>query len=463
MIKRLSLIPLLITSLLCNAESREEQITSVLDSIKNNRIEYVIFMFTDLLGKQREVMIPTEHVKDALKNNVMFDGSSIPGCTAITKSDMALKADCSTFTVLPWTKGSTKTARILCDIYESETKPYAGDPRFILQKVLNEAREMGYECLAGPEIEFFMFKQQEDNKLKPFDSKEYFAAEENINMQAYNGVLLGSMRDQGINIVKIHHEVAPGQLEVVIRYDNALAVADQIVATRHTIKSVALNSGLKATFMPKPIFGQNGSGMHIHFSLYDINNKCNAFADLENEANLSEIGRHFIAGVLHYIQETTALFNSSINSYKRLVPGYEAPTNICHGTKNRSALVRIPQIPEGHTSAVRAELRSPDSSGNPYLALAALFKAGLEGIKNKMELAPMVEDNLYHVSQEELVNRGILSLPASLGEALQKLSSSELAQELLGDQGMSEFVKLKNKEVHAAQTMVTEWEIEQYL
>ncbi len=438
---------------------QQSQTVDLLARMNNGQVQFVDFVFSDISGNLKEVTRPVSYAEDTLRDGINFDGSSIPGCMAITESDMLLKPDINTYSELPWTTQRVRTARVICDIYREENEPYEGDPRVVLQKTIQEAHDMGYEFFVGPELEFFVFDKQEK---KPSDSKKYFDAETNIRNAEFQKTLLYALRAQNVKVEKLHHEVASGQLEVSIQYDDALAIADQVIIAKHTIRSLAQEVGLHATFMPKPIFGENGSAMHVHFSLYDTKNKCNAFYDKQDPVRLSTTAKHFIAGVLNRVRVMTALFNPTINSYKRLVPGYEAPIYICWGTKNRSALVRIPRINKDQAGAARAEIRSPDTMSNPYLVFAAILKAGLEGIKNKEEVMPIVEDNLYHLRSEDLHTRNILSLPTSLDEALNLLQESAFIIDLLGTNCLSEFLALKEKELYSYKTKITDWEFEKY-
>ena len=433
----------------------------ITQNMQDHNVQFVSFVFTDLLGNLKELIVPADHVPNALKHGLNFDGSSIPGCTAITQSDMLLKPDFDTFTILPWTENELITARIVCDLYLSEDEPYKGDPRYLLKMMLKQAKEMGYEFFTGPELEFFLFKNENGNMI-PCDNNKYFDVEPDIGVHLNKRELLHALRAQGVNAEKLHHEVAPGQFEFSLKYGKAIDIADQIVIGKQTVKSFAREWGLHATFMPKPIYGENGSGMHIHFSLYDITNNRNAFYDAHDSMYLSKTAKQFIAGVLKYVKEFTAILNSTINSYKRLVPGYEAPIYMCWGMKNRSAMIRIPRINADQVGGARAELRSADALCNPYLAFAIILMAGLEGIKQNLDVVPPVEDNLYKLSIEEINARGIALLPSSLNESLTLLEQSTFVQTVLGERLLAEFLKAKKKELLAFNTTVTGWEKNQY-
>lgn len=426
-----------------------------------NQVDYVDFMFTDILGHLRSVTLPVNQVPGAIKNGLKFDGSSIPGYSSIYESDMHLKADTNTAVVITRTDGS-KHGRILCDVYRSETEKYEGDPRSILKEHLAKAHELGYEFLVGPELEFFLFTG-DSKAIVPIDSNRYFEAENCLNREKLKKELLSYLEQNHIRVEKLHHEVAPGQHEISIEYADALTMADQIILAKHAICAFAAANGMKASFMPKPICKQNGSGMHVHFSLYDTKNQRNAFYDSKDADNLSDTAHQFIAGVLSCIPETNAFINSTVNSYKRLVAGYEAPVYLCWATKNRSALIRIPQINASQPQAARAELRSPDAMTNPYILLSLILSAGLDGIANKKALAPAVNENLYKISLDQIKQRGIKTLPASLNEALANLEKSEFASRALGDRLKSEFLKIKQKELEQFNLCITDWELQQYL
>ncbi len=451
-------ILLLICSSLCaNVPHHQEMIAQ-------NEISFINYLFTDLNGCPKEVMYPAFVVDDLEENGFNFDGSSVPGMTRITESDMLAMPDMSTLSVVPWSHEHNPTARVICDIYQDEHTPYAGDPRYILKQAIEQASEMGFDFFVGPELEFYICKNDEfkDANIEPCDTQAYFDDAKNKSMVSFKTKLFAALHAQNVMIEKIHHEVGPGQYEMSFKYNNALKIADQLIIAKQTIRALCQQCNLKATFMPKPFFGQNGSGMHIHFSLWNRNKNCNAFYDEEDSAKLSPTAKQFIAGVLAHITDLNALFNPTVNSYKRLVPGFEAPINICWGTKNRSALVRIPRVNDDQPNAVRAELRSGDPMANPYLAFAALLHAGLDGIKNQLSLAAPIEDNLYHLTHEERRAREIRSVPSSLENALILLQQSSFAKNVLGDCLLAEFVKNKQEEIAQYNTFITDWEIQTY-
>jgi len=460
---RMILLPILalaVSSL--NAEANKSY-SKTLKFLEEQQIHYIDFVFSDLHGNLKEVTRPSSYATSSFLNGLYFDGSSVPGCTSIFESDMLLLPDVSTIRTIPWSQGDVRTARVMCDVFEDDNLAYEASPRNILKKVVDEAREMGYEFYVGPELEFFFIERRSDSQvITPADQGKYFGSELSAGAADFKRQLLNALLAQGIKVEKLHHEVAPGQHEISIQYSTAVDIADQVLIAKHTIKTYALNNGMQATFMPKPIYGMSGSSMHVHFSLYDTQRNENAFFDGNDKDLLSPIARKFIAGVLKHVKELTALMNPTVNSYKRLVPGYEAPTNICWAPKNRSAIIRIPLVSEDQPEGVRAELRSPDALSNPYLTFAAILKAGLIGIKNGYELPEEVAQNLYHMSLADIKNRGIESLPGSLEEALNLLSKSELAKDLLGARLFEQFISSKMKEVYRYNTDITDWELKNY-
>ncbi len=427
------------------------------------QVSYINYLFTDINGTAKEVMYPATTINTIAQNGFNFDGSSIPGMTSITESDMLAKPHMDTFTIIPDSNSEQKVGRVICDVYRDEHTPYEGDPRYLLKQAIADAAAMGFSFFVGPELEFFVCNDNYDASLplNPCDTDCYFSDTRDPFMRDFRTSLFTALLSQNIAVEKIHHEVAPGQHELTIKYDDPLTIADQLIIAKQTIRSVCKLHNYKVTFMPKPFFQKNGSGMHMHFSLWDQTHNCNAFYDKDDPAKLSTTAKHFIAGVLAHITELNAIFNPTINSYKRLVPGFEAPINICWGTKNRSAMIRIPYA-NGHPSAVRAEIRSPDPMTNPYLAFAVLLRAGLDGIKKQLPLAAPIEDNLYHLSSTQRAERGIKSVPHSLEHALSLLEMSPFAKEIVGEILLDEFVKNKQKEIAQYNTFITNWEIQTY-
>lgn len=456
---------LLISATSCLTHSVDNQEIDDFISRVKQPVHFVNFTFSDIHGNLKEFIQSITYFKKSLKNGVTFDGSSMPGFASVNESDLLLKPDSSTTASIPSyslnqhvsTNQQVSTMRVMCDIYNDEYTPCENSPRYVLQKIMAQAQAMGYEFYIGPELEFFIFSQQK-NKPIVYDQKGYFASGTSLRMQTAKKTLITMLQEQNINVEKLHHEVAPGQYEISIKYGNALSIADQILLAKHTIKTMAQTEGMQATFMPKPFFGMNGSGMHLNFSLFDINNQCNAFYDAHDPNHLSQIAQQFIAGVLNHAREITALLNPTVNSYKRLVKGYEAPVHVCWGIKNRSALVRIPYVSDNQPNGVRAEIRSPDATTNPYLAFAALLLAGLTGIKNNEKLPKPVEENLYRLDETALKAYNIQLLPASLDEAINLLQASQFAQELLGEELLSKFVELKRQESSAFKRTITDWE-----
>ena len=441
--------------LLCTASlyGSNEQL---LQELKKFEVHFVNFLFSDLLGHIKEVCVPVDHVESALTDGIYFDGSSIPGCSKISQSDMLLKPDINTTRIIPWLQGTNKSAVIICDIWQDKYTPFAGDPRGILKRAAQEAQRHGYTFNVGPELEFFILK--EDNS--PIDTKGYCNIQTDVQRTIQNNSLLHLLKNMGINVEKLHHEVASGQYEFSIQYGHPVEVADQIMLAKYTLANVFQEFGYKVTFMPKPFAHQNGSAMHIHFSLWDNVSGQNAFYDETDSQQLSSIGKQFIAGILHHMPSISAIFNPTINSYKRLVPDYEAPVYICWGTKNRSALIRIPEVHE--PNGVRGELRCPDPLCNPYLAFTALLKAGFEGIINEYITPRPIEKNLYKMSKKERKQTLVASLPTSLEHALELFKNSQFTYSAFGEQLANNFITLKQKEMHAYNTHISEWELATY-
>lgn len=460
---RMTMLPLALLALSSIPALAAHSFSKTLNYLADNKIQYIDFVFSDLHGNLKEVTRPSSYATSSFLNGLYFDGSSVPGCTSIYASDMLLLPDASTMRTIPWSQEDVKTARVMCDVFEDDNLAYEASPRNILKKVVDEAREMGYEFFVGPELEFFFLQKRADGQaVVPYDGDKYFASELSAGAADFKRQLFNALIAQGISVEKLHHEVAPGQHEISIQYGKAVDIADQVLIAKHTIKTYALSHGMQATFMPKPIFGLSGSSMHVHFSLFDMQKRENAFFDADDKDLLSLVARQFIAGVLKHVKEFTALMNPTVNSYKRLVPGYEAPTNVCWAPKNRSAIVRIPLVSEDQPEAVRAELRSPDAMSNPYLTFAAILKAGLTGIKGKYELPEEVTQNLYRMDLDAIKARGIEALPASLEEALAILKQSDLAKDLLGARLFDQFMSSKMKEVYRYNTEITDWEVKNY-
>jgi len=442
-----------------------KNLTSV-DIINNalqDNVEFVHIYFTALSGNLHDIIIPTNKLESALMHGLKYDGSSIPGCSNIFESDMHLTLDEQSFFINPKIKNQPKTARIFADVYQDEFVPYPADPRYLLKEAIELAASMNYDFFVGPEIEFFFVEKNSNGEIIPWDNGYYCGIETQQKHESIKFEIMQTLLNNGINLEKLHHEVAPGQHEFVIQYNNALIIADHIALAKHLIKQVASNYGVIATFMPKPFFGMNGTGMHIHFSLAEKTTGWNLFFDENDSAFLSPLAHNFIAGVLNNMQDGALVLNSTINSYKRLVPGYEAPVYICWAKKNRSALIRIPQINADQPYAARAEIRSGDTLCNPYLAFTLLLQAGLAGISNNDQIKPAIEENLFKLTLSEIKAKDIITLPASLQEAIDNFANSENMIHIFNTTLVNELIKLKSSEALDFQKTVTNWEIENYL
>ncbi|MCY0878977.1 MAG: type I glutamate--ammonia ligase [Firmicutes bacterium] len=432
----------------------------VLAKARELNVKFVRLQFTDILGIVKNVAIPVKALPMALEGQMMFDGSSIEGFVRIEESDMLLAPDPNTFTVLPWTQGSGLTARLMCDIKNPDGSPFQGCPRSALKRVLQEAREMGYEVMVGPEPEFFLFQRDAEGHptVQTTDEAGYFdLSPSDLGEDTRRDIVL-TMEEMGFEIEATHHEVSPGQHEIDFKYQDALATADAIVTFRMVARTVAHRHGFHATFMPKPIAGVNGSGLHLHQSL--VGPDGNAFWDPKQPHGLSRVAIRYISGLMAHARGFTAITNPLINSYKRLVPGYEAPVYIAWSTGNRSPMIRVP---ESRGPDTRIELRSPDPSCNPYLALAVTIKAGLDGLKHRYEVPPPVTRNIYRMHESERRELGIERLPESLHEALQYLEEDPVIWEALGDHIAQRFVEAKRLEWDIYRHEVHQWELDQYL
>jgi glutamine synthetase len=429
---------------------------AVLAEVEARGIEDMLLWFTDLEGHLKSFSITRSELAGALDDGMGFDGSSITGFNAIEESDMVAIPDPATFRVLP----NGLEGRMICDIVTPDGKAYDGDPRFALRRALERMESMGFDTFnVGPEAEYFLFK--DEHGTETLDEGGYFAQ---TTMDAATGIRRDTIRaleSMGIPVEYHHHEVGPSQHEIDIHYANALDMADYMLTYRLIVKEVAKQHGYHATFMPKPLFGENGSGMHTHQSLF-MNGR-NAFFDADDKWHLSAVGKQFIAGQLRHAREIAAVFAQWVNSYKRLVPGFEAPVYVAWSQRNRSALIRIPLYKPGSEQATRAEIRCPDPACNPYLTFAALLHAGLEGIEQEYELPDPMETNLYHLTAEQRKERGIVSLPETLGEAITELSQSELAKKALGGHIFERYVELKRKEWDEYRVQLTDWEMKKYL
>ena len=436
----------------------------VLRKVQEEDVRFINLQFTDVVGVVKSVTIPVSQFEDTIEHGKWFDGSSIEGFARIAESDMYLMPDLSTFAVIPWERGPDTTARVICWVHNPNGERFPGDPRAVLARVMEEAVKLGFIYNTGPELEFFLFKPDDGGRIAalPHDRGGYFDLSTDLASLVRKS-MVNALADMGINVETSHHEVAAGQHEIDFQYDNALRTADNAVTFKYTLKAVAQQHGLHATFMPKPIFGINGSGMHVHQSLASVDTGENAFYDPNDEYGLSDVAKHFIAGQLYHARGMSAVLAPLVNSYKRLVPGYEAPVYISWARINRSALIRVPRISPGQPQATRIELRCPDPSCNPYLAFAVMLKAGLDGIKRKLPLPPPVEENLYHFDENELKRRSITTLPATLGHALDELSNNSIIQEALGEHAYERFLEAKTQEWDEYRMYVSQWELDRYL
>lgn len=432
----------------------------ILRLVEENDVKFIRLQFADMFGFLKNVAITVRQLEKALDNDIMFDGSSISGFVRIEESDMYLRPDLDTFAILPWRPQQGRVARFICDVYTPEGKAFEGDPRSILKRILKEAENMGYSFNVGPECEFFLLETDEKGrpKLETQDKSGYFDMSPlEVAENARRDMTL-VLEDMGFEVEASHHEVAYGQNEIDFKYADALTTADSIMTFKQVVKSVAQRHGVYATFMPKPFFGINGSGMHVNMSL--MKEGKNAFYDESDKLALSKDAYSFIAGIMKHIKEIVAITNPLVNSYKRLVPGYEAPVYIAWSAKNRSPLIRVPAT---RGAGTRVELRCPDPSANPYLSLACLLAAGLDGIKNGLTPPPSVEKNIFKMTLDERVEEGIESLPGSLEEAISYMENSQFIKETLGEHTFDNYIKAKKIEWDDYRTKVTPWEIDNYL
>jgi glutamine synthetase len=432
----------------------------ILSKCRELDVRFIRLQFTDILGIVKNVAIPVSQLERALDNQIMFDGSSIEGFTRVEESDMALCPDPDTFTIFPWRPREGAVARLICDIHTPEGEPFDGDPRYALKKAIREAAELGYTINVGPECEFFLFKSGEDGapSLKTHDRGGYFDLSPNdLGEDARREIVL-FLEEMGFEIEASHHEVSPGQHEIDFKYADPLSTADRVTTLKFVTRIVALRHNLHATFMPKPVFGINGSGMHIHLSL--LKNGKNAFHDSHAKDRLSAEALHFIGGLLKHARGMTAITNPLVNSYKRLVPGYEAPVYQSWSVSNRSALIRVPADRGENT---RIEIRHPDPCCNPYLAFALLIRAGLDGLRRQTSPGEPIQKNIYLMSPTERSLANITALPSSLDEALREMEKEPLCRETLGEHMYSRFLEAKSIEWEVYSNQVHPWEIDQYL
>jgi glutamine synthetase len=443
-------------------EVSSEALQSARELIERENIRFINLQFTDIIGMVKSVTIPVSQFEECVEHGKWFDGSSIEGFARIAESDMQLIPDLSTFKVIPYERGDNASARIICRVTEPGGSDFPGDPRGALIRAVEEARALGYEYMTGPELEFFLFKldQLDHVEVLPHDRAGYFDLSTDEAYEVRKD-MVNALEDFGIEVETSHHEVASGQHEIDFKYGDAVSTADAAVTLRYTLKAVAERHGLHCTFMPKPVYGINGSGMHVHQSLFEGGE--NAFVDPSDSYGLSKLARHFIAGQLAHARAMIALLAPTVNSYKRLVPGFEAPVYLSWARVNRSALIRVPRVTSGQLKATRIELRCPDPSSNPYLAFAVMLKAGLDGIKNEMEAPGPVEENLYLFDESMLQKHGVGTLPGSLGEAIEALKADEVVQQALGEHIYERFVEAKQMEWDEYRKYVSKWELDRYL
>jgi len=432
----------------------------IINIAEKEKVLFVRLQFVDILGTPKNIVIPQSRLGEALDKGIPFDGSSIAGYATIEESDKITKPDPNTFVILPEIIEKRKTARLICDIYEPDHSRFEGDTKFVLEKIVEKAKNMGYIYNTGPECEFFLFKKNgNEETVIPNDAAGYFDLSHRDLAEGVRSDISLALDGFGIDTYTSHHEVSAGQHEINFRYADALTVADRVLTLKYVTKVVARIHGLHASFMPKPLFGVNGSGMHTHLSLFSLDGS-NAFHDPNQENQLSTLARHFIGGILKHVKEITAILNPTVNSYKRLVPGFEAPIYISWANRNRSALIRIPT---GRGNSTRCELRSPDLSGNPYLQFAVMLAAGLKGIEKQIEPRPPVEKNIYALSKKEREDEKIHHLPESLGHAISFMEESALLKDVLGEHIYNNFLHVKREEWINYRTQVTPWEINKYL
>lgn len=437
----------------------------LLRRVEEDQVRFVALQFTDVTGSVKSVDIPVNRLGEALQDGIWFDGSSVEGFARIQESDMRLMPDADTYAVLPWSPAELRRARVFCDIYQPDGSPFRGDPRGTLKRTLARIHERGWTFNVGPEPEFFLFRRNGPEGIHPVphDVGGYFDFSASDDAVRVRTALMDTLAGMGLEVEMGHHEVALGQHEIDFKFADALHTADNVLTLKYTVKAIAAQHDLVASFMPKPIFGINGSGMHCHQSLFD-NQGENLFFDADDQHHLSKIGYGFIAGQLTHARALAAVVAPTVNSYKRLVPGYEAPVYVGWAQINRSALIRIPHYTPGRDKSMRAELRFPDPSTNPYLALTVMLAAALDGIDQELTPPePLNDVNVYQLSAEERVNQNITALPGSLAEALRELEEDEILQEALGSSTYEAFTRAKWAEVEEYRTSVTDWEVGRYL
>jgi glutamine synthetase len=432
---------------------------AILKKVKKENVKFIEMQFSDILGTVKSVSIPTTRVESVIDDGVYLDGSSILGYATIEESDMRANPILDSFQIYPWIDSGVKTARFMCTISDHSGNRFKGDPRWALEKMVEKVKEMGYDFNVGPEFEFFMFPIQNGVPVPvPADAGGYFDLMPQDKGEVARKEMVLAFDELGYDMEASHHEVAPGQLEIDLRYQNALTMADRMLTLKFGVKSIAMKHGLWASFMPKPLYGENGSGMHVHMSLSNKDN--NAFYDPEGKWGLSEMAMNYMGGLLTHAPANCAILASHVNSYKRLVPGFEAPCYISWANMNRSALLRVPA---GRGMRTRVEQRNPDPAGNPYLQFAVMLAAGLDGIKNKLSPGDPVEKDIYHMSPDERRKNKIVDLPMNLGDALNVMAESKVMKEALGEHIFNHYLHIKHLEWDDYRKHVTDWEIQKYL
>jgi glutamine synthetase len=442
-----------------------EAVSSVdeIEAAKAQGIRFIQLQFTDIMGIVKAVTIPIHQLEGSVRHGTWFDGSSVEGFTRIAESDQYLMPDMRTFSEIPWSGGTA--ARVICDVYTPRGEAFAGDPRYVLRRQVERAKKLGYIVNMGPELEFFLFRRADDGTIEPLphDSAGYFDFSSDLGTSIRQD-MVDALEAFGIRVEAAHHEVAAGQHEIDFEYADALQTADNAITFKFTLKAIAQRHGLYATFMPKPIHGINGSGMHTHQSLYSIERSQNAFADAESSYGLSPLAKSYMAGILAHARGMIPVLAPLVNSYKRLVPGYEAPTYLTWGRTNRSALIRVPMVSPGKSiEGTRVEVRCPDPSSNTYLAFAAMIAAGLDGVEKGLDLGEPVEESLFEMDAAQIAAKSIKELPGTLGEALDELEKDAVIREALGDHVFSHFIDAKRAEWDEYRTQVSDWEVDKYL
>ncbi len=427
--------------------------------VADKNVSFIQFWFTDVLGALKSFAVTPSELELGMIEGMGFDGSSVEGFARIEESDMIAKPDPTTFQLVPWRDKERPVARVFCDILNPDGTPYAGDPRYVLKRLIKKTNDQGYTFYVGPELEYFYFKDNKSTQI--LDKGGYFDSRPLDAGSTLRRETIFSLQSMGIDVEYSHHEVAPSQHEIDLRYDEGLRMADKTMTYRLVVKEIARQQNVYATFMPKPMFGENGSGMHVHQSLFQ--GKKNAFYDGNDKYHLSDMAKHYIAGLLRHAPEITAVTNQWVNSYKRLVPGYEAPVYVSWARRNRSAMVRVPMYKPGKEEATRLEFRSADPACNPYLAFAVMLGAGLEGIKHKYELPEPVEADIYEMKPAERKANGITDLPENLYAAIKETEKSELVKKVLGDHVFNKFIENKKIEWDQYRVHVSKYELEKYL